>query len=152
MQACLVLCRYQRESRSFRGELLDVAPRLQWRCAALRSPARAGQSHPGSEAGEAGRSLPALYPATMAALEACWLRGRLEASQLGSNGSRKRGCEQIVKFIFFFLYLNQSKYLPGGRPWSCFDALFKTVFAQITQCCFTDLKDTSAGDLGQFAP
>lgn len=123
-----------------RPELLHVS-------SALRSPARAGQSHPCSEGGEAGRSVPAL-PSHEAALEACWLRGRLEASQLGSSGSRKRGCEQIVKFIqafFFIFFLNQSKYLPRGRPWSCFDALFKTVFAQITQCCLTDLKDISAG-------
>lgn len=96
-----------------RRKLLDVAACLQWRCAALRSPAQAGQSHPGSEAGEAGRSVPAL-PSHEAALEACWLGGRLEAGQLGSSGSRKRGCEQIVKFIQAFFFLKPKQIPPWG--------------------------------------
>lgn len=143
--ACLVLSRYQRESRSFvpncwmsrhvsSGGVLRCARRHRRVKVTLvqRLERRAGQClH---------------YPAT----RRLWKLVGCEAGlRLASWEAAVAGNGEVNKLLnssrHFFFFLNQSKYLPGGRPWSCFDALFKTVFAQITQCCLTDLKDISAG-------
>lgn len=133
--------RDQRELLGFLRELLGIAQCLQGRWAVL--PARAGQSHPGSEAGAASGSAPPL-PSYEVALEACWLRGRLQASQLRSSGSWKLGCEQIVEFTqAFFVFLTKANTsLGASRGAALMPYLKQFLRRQIAQCILTGLKDT----------
>lgn len=80
---------------------LDPVPLdLQW-----FGPVRAGPCHLGSDAGEASGSVPSLSSYEVA-LEACWLRGRLEASQLGTAVAGNWDVNKLLNtfrhFFFFF--------------------------------------------------
>lgn len=108
----------------------------------------AGQRDPDSEA-EDGRGASRLVSTQLwDSLEACWLGGRLEASQLGSSSCWEQGCGQIVKSIQAINFLTKANTSLGASRGAalmpCLKQFLLKCRRQIIQCVLTDLKDISA--------